>query len=126
MEEQAEYGQGTATMEKKFAVYVLSRGSQIDSQPGAPDYLIKTYTMSLSPGALNAYVLAQTNNSRECYTDGPVGDAEWAAHQVLMMERYEVWRERVLQEMGAPEGANVVIKQIQAEYFAAVWIKELN
>ena len=126
MEESAEYGQGTATAEKKFAAYILSWGARIDSQPGAPDYLVKTYTLCLSPGALNDYILAQASNSRECYTDGPVGDAEWAAHQVLMMERYEVWKERVLQEMGAPEGANVVIKQIQAEYFAAVWIKEVS
>ena len=115
-----------AIAKKKFAVHILSWGAQIDSEPGGPDYLVKTYTLRLSPGALNAYILTQTNNSRECYADGPVGDAGWAAHQVLMMERYEVWRERVLQEMGAPEGANVVIKQIQAEYFAAVWIKELN
>lgn len=121
MEERVEYGD-----RQGFNVEILSRGGYVD-RVDDDLYQIDTYTLRLNHVALNGYLLSLTNNCRECYGDGRAGDEQWAAHQTGMAAQRKIWKAKMLEALRiGPGDGSVVIKQIQAEVFAAVRMREVD
>lgn len=62
-------------------------------------------------------------NCRECYQDGPAGDAEWEVHKAECAERRRVWKEQIINSLGIGEdGGSNCITQSLSEVFTVVHI----
>lgn len=112
-----------AELKDGFKVQLLAKGSFIDSATGDGNtYLVEAFTIRLNYVALNAWMLSETMNCRECYeTDG-----EWEAHKAEYKARRDTWNKRVVSALGIdPEAKGVNIAQIVSEVFTVVHIKEL-
>lgn len=111
-----------------FIVKVLSRGSCIDSQAGdGAVYQIETYTLRLNHVALNAYLLSEMMNSRECYADGPEGRALLDDHIKEYADRRREWRYKIARQIGCnPDAGSFVATQLVAEFFGAIWMREIR
>ncbi len=121
MERQAEYG-----AKQDFKVEVLSRGSCID-RDGGKVFQIDTFTLRLNHVALNEYLLSEMMNSRKCYSNDELGMALWRDHRIKMVARRKTWKAKMLEALRiGPSDSSMVIKQIQAEFFGAVWIRDVT
>ena len=67
----------------EFALQIIAKGGFIDT--GQPDkaYAVEATIIRLNHIALNEWLSSEMFNSRNCYIDGPEGDAEWEAHKAV-------------------------------------------
>ncbi len=111
----------------EFVIQLLAKGSFIDNGTGdGHSYLIEAYTLRLNHVALNAWIMSGTLNCRECYEDGPAGDAEWEAHKAKYAERRKVLKVQITEALGIGEDdGSFSITQAQAEIFTVVHITKV-
>jgi hypothetical protein len=111
-----------------FVVEVLSRGAYFDGKAGDGSvYQIDTFTLRLNHIALNAYLLSDMMNCRECYSDSEDGQTAFEEDRIEHAARRKRWGERVADQIGVDLNAgSFVVTQALAEVFAAVWIRELE
>ena len=114
--------------ESNFALQIMSKGSFIDtgSNPNSI-YALEATTVRLNWVAQNDWIMTRTSNCRDCYQDGPAGDAEWEAHKNEYADKRETWENNIKNAIGL-EGAegSIVIKQIQAEVFTVLHTWEIT
>jgi hypothetical protein len=114
---------GTA---EAFEAEIIARGSYIDRQTGDGNtYIIEATTLRLNHVALNAWIMSEMCNSRDCYADGEAGDREWEEHKAEYEHRRAAWWEQMVEAIGvklAPENESLSITQAQSEIFTAVCI----
>ncbi len=107
-----------------FEVQTISTGSFRDVVAGK-SYIVEATTLRLNHVALNAWILSECHNTRDCYEDGEAGDAEWQAHRAERERRRETWRAQVLEVLGIdPAEEGITITQALSEVFTAVHISE--
>ena len=106
-----------------FAVQVMAKGSFVDDSTGdGKTYLVEAFTLRLNHVALNAWVMSQTFNCRECYNT----DEEWEEYKAKIKAKRDAWNEKVVDILGIdPEAGSVCITQAQSEVFTAVYIREV-
>lgn len=111
----------------KFLVQLVTKGAFVDDGGGYPPHLIETYTLRLNHVALNEWIMSECLNTRDCYEDGEVGDAQWEAHKAERAERREAWKAQVLEalEIDASTGG-ITIAQCISEVFTVVHIREMT
>lgn len=108
-----------------FALQVISKGSFVDAE-GDISFLVEATTVRLNHVALNAWLLSEMMNVRECYADGAEGDVEWEAHKAEYAERRRVWKEQVIKSLDVdPRAGSVSITQSQSEVFTVVHIRKV-
>jgi hypothetical protein len=111
----------------KFALQVISKGAFVDDGTGnGSSYLVEVTTIRLNHIALNAWILSDCMNCRECYEDGAEGDAQWEAHKAEYKARREAWNAKIVEALGIdPEAGSVCITQSLSEVFTIVHIREI-
>ena len=76
-----------------FAIQVIAKGAFVDNGTYVDSsYLAEATTIRLNHIALNAWILSECFNTRDCYEDGEKGDAEWEAHKAEYEERRKAWK----------------------------------
>ncbi|TCX51908.1 MULTISPECIES: hypothetical protein [unclassified Dehalobacter] len=113
----------------KFALQVISKGEFVDNGTGnGSSYLVEAITIRLNHIALNAWILSDCMNCRECYEEGKKGLAQWEAHKAKQAGKRETWKAQVLKALEIeinPDKESVCITQSQAEVFTVVHIKKI-
>lgn len=113
----------------EFAIQVISKGAFVDNGTGnGSSYLVEATTIRLNHIALNAWILSECFNTRDCYEDGEEGLAQWKAHKAEYEERREAWKAQILEALEIeidPDKEGVSITQSQSEVFTAVRIREI-
>lgn len=110
----------------EFALQVIAKGSFIDNGVGVGTFQVEATTIRLNHIALNAWLLSEMSNTRDCYEDGPEGDAQWEAHKKEWAERRRVWEAKMVEALGIdPKTGSVSITQAQTEVFTVVFIREI-
>jgi hypothetical protein len=108
-----------------FAIQVISKGAFVDEGTGNENsYLVETATIRLNHVALNAWILSETMNCRECYDT----NEEWEAHKAEYAERRKAWKAQILEALELEidsDKESVSITQSQSEVFAVVHIKKI-
>ncbi len=107
----------------EFAIQLMAKGSFIDNSTGdGTQYLVEAFTIRLNYVALNAWILSETMNCRECYDT----DKEWEDHKAEYQSRLEAWDEKIVDILGIdPNAGSVSIKQAQSEVFTVVHIRKI-
>lgn len=110
----------------EFAFQVITKGAFVDNSVGDGSFLVEVTTIRLNPAAMNAWILSDMMDVRECFEDGPAGDAQWEAHKVEYAERRRAWTAQVVETLGIdPNAGSVSITQAQTEVFTVVFIREI-
>ena len=113
----------------EFAIQVISKGAFVDNGTYADSsFLVEATTISLNHVALNAWILSECLNTRDCYEDGEKGDAEWETHKAEYEERRKAWKTQILEALEIeidPDKEGVSITQSQSEVFTVVRITEI-
>lgn len=107
----------------EFALQVISNGAFIDNGTYVDSsYLVEATTIRLNHIALNAWIMSQTMNCRECYDT----NEEWEAYKAEIEERRKAWKAQILEalEVDSTKGS-VTITQSQSEVFTVVHIREV-
>lgn len=106
-----------------FVAQLIARGAFVDNGTGdGGPYLVETFTLRLNHVALNAWILSETMNSRDCYNT----DEEWEEHKAEYKARREAWNKRIIGTLGIdPDAGSVKITQAQSEVFIVVHIWEV-
>lgn len=107
----------------EFVVQLLAKGAFVDSSAGDDgSYLIEAFTLRLNHVALNAWILSETMNCRECYNT----DEEWKEHKAEYKARREAWNKMIINSLGLePNEGSVSITQAQSEVFTVVHIRKV-
>lgn len=110
----------------EFAIQVISKGAFIDNGTvNGSAYLVEATTIRLNHIALNAWILSETMNCRECYET----DEEWEAHKAEYVERRKTWITNILEALKLEVDSNeesVSITQSQSEVFTVVHISKIS
>lgn len=109
-------------------IQVISRGKFIDDSVGNGSlYQVEVFTIRLNHVLLNDWIMSECWNTRDCYEDGPEGDAQWLAHKAERAERRRLWKEKIVRALEIdPKAGSVCITQSLSEIFAVVHIIELK
>jgi len=111
---------------EQFGVEVIAKGSFVDTSVGKNSvYLVEAYTLRLNHVALNAWLMSETMNCRECYQDGIAGDAEWKAHKEKYAKRREMWNSQIIKAIGLYDDGSINITQSQSEVSTVVHITKV-
>lgn len=112
---------------KNFALQVIAKGSFIDNGVGyGCSFQVDVTTIRLNHVGLNEWLMSEMSNTRECYEDGPEGDAQWEAHKVEYAERRKTWEAQVIKSLDIDSSVgSVSITQAQTEIFTVVHILEI-
>lgn len=112
----------------EFSIQLLAKGAYVDNGTGdGQKYLIEAYTIRLNHIALNAWITSECMNCRECYQDGPAGDAEWNAHKAEYAERRRAWTEQIVKSLDiGDDGGSNCITQSLSEVFTVVHITKIG
>ena len=107
----------------EFVVQLMAKGSFADNGAGGDrSYLVEAYTLRLNHIALNAWILSETMNHRECYDT----DQEWEAHKAEYKARRNAVNEQIIEALDIdPSAGSVSITQSQSEVFTVVNIREV-
>ena len=107
----------------EFAIQVIAKGAFVDEGTGnGKSYIVEATTIRMNHVALEAWIMSQTMNHRECYeTQG-----EWEAHQAKYAERRKVVTAQIAEalEIDSTKGG-FSITQSQSEVFTVVHICEV-
>lgn len=118
--------ESAAIKKDDFALQIIARGSYLDAEAGGgATYMVEAITIRLNHVALQAWLLSETMNSRDCYEDGKIGDAQWKSHQEEYNRRREAVTDQILDALGInidPGNEGVSITQAQSEVFTVVHI----
>ncbi len=108
----------------EFAIQLMAKGSFVDSGVGNGClYLVEAFTIRLNHIALNAWILSEMMNSRDCYST----DEEWEAHKTECKIKRKAVRDQILKTLGInPDTEGISITQVQSEVFTIVRISELS
>lgn len=110
----------------EFALQVITKGSFVDNSIGAGSFLVEVTTVRLNPVALKAWILSDMMDERDCFEDGPKGDAQWEAHKAKYAKRRRAWEAQMVESLGIdPSAGSVSITQAQSEIFTVVYIREI-
>ena len=110
--------------QNKFAIQLIAKGSFVDSGVGnGCSYLVEAFTIRLNHIALNAWILSEMMNSRDCYST----DKEWEAHKVEYKTKRKAVHDQILKILDInPDTEGISITQAQSEVFTVVHISELK
>lgn len=110
--------------QNEFAIQLMAKGSFVDSGVGnGCSYLVEAFTIRLNHIAMNAWILSEMMDSRDCYST----DDEWEAHKVEYKAKRKSVHELILKALDIdPNAGGISIKQVQSEVFSVVRISELN
>lgn len=110
----------------EFALQVISKGAFIDNGTGnGSSYLVEATTVRLNHIALNAWILSETMNCRDCYDT----NEEWEAHKAEYAERRKAWKTQILEVLELEidsDKESISITQSQSEVFAVVHIRKID
>ena len=108
----------------EFAIQLMAKGSFLDSDSvNGHLYLVEAFTIRLNHIALNAWIMSEMMNSRDCYSTAK----EWEAHKAEYKAKRKSVHEQILSALGIePNAVGISIKQIQSEVFAVVHISEIK
>ncbi len=110
----------------EFEIRVIAKGAFVDNGTGnGKSYLVEATTIRLNHIALNAWILSECFNTRDCYEDGEEGDAQWKAHKAEYEERRKAWKAEILETLEIDSEEGVSIAQSQSEVFTVVHIREI-
>ena len=114
--------------DNKFSLQIIAKGAFVDDGvENGKLYIVEATTVRLNHVALNEWNRSECLNTRECYKDGPEGDAEWEAHKTEYAQRRKLWEEKLLKALGIyPPKGGVRITQAQSEVFTVVHIWKVN
>jgi hypothetical protein len=107
----------------EFVIQIISKGSFVDNGTGnGSSFLVEATTVRMNHIALNAWILSETMNCRECYDT----DEEWKAHKVKYEKRREAVKAQILEalEIDSNKGS-VSITQSLSEVFTVVHIRKI-
>lgn len=106
----------------EFAIQVISKGSFVDNAGGGSSFLVEETTVRMNHVALNAWILSEMMNCRECYDT----NEEWEAHKTEYAERRKAVEAHITNtlEIDSDKGS-VSITQSQSEVFTVVHIREI-
>lgn len=109
---------------KEFAIQIMSKGSFADNSTGNDKtYLVEAYTLRLNHVALNAWILSETMNCRECYDT----DEEWEAHKAKYKDRRKTFEKKIIDALSIDASrGGFSISQAQSEVFTVVHIYEVE
>ena len=112
----------------KFAIQVISKGAFVDGGVGDGSYyLVEVTTIRLNHVALNAWILSDCLNTRDCYKDGEEGNSQWEAHKAEYDERRKDWNKQIIGALEiASDAGSVSITQSQSEVFTVVHIRKVH
>lgn len=107
-----------------FAVQLLAKGSFVDNGTGNDkSYLVEVFTLRLNHIALNAWILSETMNCRECYDT----DEEWENHKAEYKAKREICNKQIIDAVEIDQRAGSVnITQSQSEVFTVVHISAIE
>ncbi len=107
----------------EFVIQLMAKGGFVDNGTGGDDsYLIEAYTIRLNHIALNAWILSEMMNVRECYDT----DEEWEAHKAEYKARREAVNKQIINILGIdPDTGSISITQSQSEVFTVVHIRKM-
>ncbi len=109
----------------EFAMQIMANGRFEDNGTGGDkSYTVEATTLRLNHVALNEWLETKTFDSRECYADGPDGDAEWKGVQERCKARRSAFDERIKAALGIKPDKGVFIEQAHSEVFTVVNIYE--
>lgn len=108
----------------EFAIQVIAKGAYVDNgSGGGKSFLIEATTVRMNHIALNAWLLSQTSNCRECYDT----DEEWEAHKAEYGRRHNAVKAKIIVALGLDTAkGSVCITQSQSEVFAVVHIQDIT
>ena len=107
----------------EFEAQIVAQGAYVDQPHGdGTKYIVETATLRLNWKALNAWHNAHTCNCRDCYEDGPAGDAEWKAVLERNSRDQETFTGKIRAILGIGTDGSLVITQALSEVFTAVHI----
>ncbi|EGW36431.1 hypothetical protein [Desulfosporosinus sp. OT] len=113
----------------EFVIQVIAKGAFVDNGTYVDSsYLVEATTIRLNHVALNAWILSECFNTRDCYEDGEKGDAEWKAHKAEYEERRKTWKDQIFEALELEidtENEGVSITQSQSEVFTVVRISKI-
>jgi len=104
-----------------FVIQVITKGSFVDNAGGGKSFLVEATTIRLNHVALNAWIMSNTMNCRECYDT----KEEWETYEAEIAERRKAWTAQIVEalEINSSKGS-VSITQSQSEVFTVVHISE--
>ena len=104
----------------EFAMQIIAKGAFIDSGTGdGHSYVVETTAIRLNHIALNAWILSQTSNSRDCYETRE----EWERCKAESDKEHEAVRVQIIGDLGLdPNKGSICITQAHAEMFAVIYI----
>jgi len=106
-----------------FAIQVISKGSFIDNAGGGRSFLVEATIIRLNHVALNAWIMSNTMNCRECYDT----NEEWEAYEAEIAERRKAWTAQIVEALGIDSTkGSVSITQSQSEVFTVVHIRKIS
>ena len=105
-----------------FVIQVIAKGSFVDNAGGGRSFLVEATTVRMNHVALNAWILSETMNHRECYDT----NEEWEAHKAEYAERRKAVIAQIVEtlEIDSTKGS-VSITQSQSEVFTVVHIRKI-
>lgn len=109
-----------------FAIQIIATGEYIDNGVGnGKSYTVQATTIRLNHVALGKWVTSAMMNVRDCYEDGPEGDAQWEAHKAEYAARRVAWEKQIKAALGIDENTGSFhISQAVSEVFTVVCIWE--
>ena len=109
-------------MQNEFAIQLMAKGSFIDSNV-SNSYLVEAFTIQLNHITLNAWLMSEMMNSRDCYSTYD----EWKAHKVKYKTKRKAVCDQILKALDIdPNARGITIKQVQSDVFTVVHISELR
>lgn len=107
----------------KFIVELISKGSYVDTgSVNGSSYLVEAFTLRLNDVALNAWILSETFNCRQCYET----QKEWEDHKAKYKAKREAWNNQIIGVLDIdPNAGSVSITQSQSEVFTVVHIRKM-
>jgi len=105
-----------------FVVQVIAKGEFVDNAGGGCSFLVEATTIRLNHIALNAWIMSNTMNCRECYDT----NEEWEAYEAEIAERRKAWTAQIVEALGIDSTkGSVSITQSQSEVFTVVHIRKI-
>lgn len=108
----------------EFAIQVVANGSYIDDgSGGGKSFVIDTTVIRMNHIALNAWILSETLNCRECYET----NEEWEEHKTEYAEKRKTVKRQIIEALGIDQNnGSISITQSQSEIFTIVHISINN
>lgn len=110
--------------DNNFAIQLLAKGSFVDNGTGnEKSFLVEAFTIRLNHIALNAWIMSETMNCRECYDS----NHEWEDHKAEYKAKREAWNKQIIDILNIDsDTGSVSITQSQSEVFAVVYIHKIG